>query len=102
MSTTRQSHGSSTAVIELEPVHVPQDTTRSSKPTSGQFSRVLGRHATDGTQDEDRNESLPSPTTASEEVIEKWDSSNMNMARTFSAFWGFVIMGMNDATYGVR
>jgi hypothetical protein len=58
----------------------------SSKPTS------------DGNSS-DRNESLPSPTTAVEHM-ETWKSPAINMYRVPSTFWAFALMGMNDATYG--
>ena len=49
--------------------------------------------------EDDRNETLPSPTTASEQ-IQTWNSPRINMYRLPATFWAFVIMGMNDATYG--
>ena len=33
---------------------------------------------------------------------ERWNHPRINMARMFVAFYGFVIMGLNDAAYGVR
>ena len=105
MSSSRHTRGSSTAVMELQSVGILPEPTPAHHPkkSSAQFTRVLGDNdvRTTFSQDEDRNESLPSPTTASQEVVERWNSSRMNMARTFAAFWGFVVMGMNDATYGV-
>jgi len=105
MPPSRRDRGSSTAVMELQsigilpepgPAHAPK-----SPPTH--FTRVLGSNDEDdgSSQVVDRNESLPTPTSANLEVVERWNSSKGNMARTFAAFWGFVVMGMNDATYGV-
>jgi fucose permease len=54
--------------------------------------------ASDGNSS-DRNESLPSPTTAVEH-IETWKSPAINIYRVLSTFWSFALMGMNDATYG--
>lgn len=51
--------------------------------------------------DNDRNESLPSPTTAPEQPQEMWNSPRINVFRVFATFWSFVVMGLNDATYGV-
>lgn len=103
MPSPRQCSGSSTAVIELEPVHlVHHGVSEPAKQSSSPVARSLRRNDTDDSQDaNDRNESLPSPTTASQEIVERWNYSKMNIARTFAAFWGFVVMGMNDATYGV-
>lgn len=103
MPSCRQSHGSSTAVIELEPVHlVHHGVSDPAKHSSSPVARPLKRNDTDDSQNaNDRNESLPSPTTASQEIVERWNYPKMNIARTFAAFWGFVVMGMNDATYGV-
>ena len=33
---------------------------------------------------------------------ERWNHPRINIARLFAAFYGFVIMGLNDAAYGVR
>lgn len=100
---SRHNGGSSTAIIELEPVHHISHAQRDSQSKNSQnlFARVLGRNETDSIQDEDRNESLPSPSIASQEVAERWNGSKMNIARILAAFWSFVVMGMNDATYGV-
>jgi fucose permease len=54
---------------------------------------------TSGEDLSDRNESLPSPTTAVEH-IETWKSPAINMYRVPATFWAFTLMGMNDATYG--
>lgn len=34
-------------------------------------------------------------------VVERWNEPRFNMFRTFATFWSFVIMGANDAAYGV-
>ncbi|KAK4952875.1 hypothetical protein LTR66_013716, partial [Elasticomyces elasticus] len=52
-----------------------------------------------GTEEDDRNESLPSPTTASV-PLQKWNHPRRNVYRIFATFWAFVVMGMNDAAYG--
>ncbi|GAB7350687.1 hypothetical protein MBLNU459_g1249t1 [Dothideomycetes sp. NU459] len=100
MFASKRNNGSSTAVIELDPIQTAEGS--SQKSPAAQLGRVLGRHETNetGSQEEDRNESLPSPTTAAEEVLEQWHSPRRNMYRTLACFWGFILMGMNDATYG--
>lgn len=40
----------------------------------------------------------------SEEVfprLEKWNQNRLNVQRTFATFWCFMVMGANDAAYGV-
>lgn len=74
------------------------------RPSAGGRSLVSGdrilvpdqpnhRHA-------DRNEALPSPTTAPVEQLESWKSPRINLYRVPATFWSFIVMGMNDATYG--
>jgi hypothetical protein len=46
-------------------------------------------------------ENLPSPTTQGAERQERWNQSKLNFWRTMAAFWSFVVMGSNDAAYGV-
>lgn len=35
------------------------------------------------------------------EVEERWNESKGNVYRTFATFWALLVMGMNDAAYGV-
>lgn len=104
MPTWTSNHGSSTAILESEPIEL-QETHREPSRNNSTYKdgRVLGIHdplPLDGAAD--RNESLPSPTTAPQEIVEKWNSPRRNTYCTLAAFWSFAIMGMNDATYGVR
>ncbi|TKA33749.1 hypothetical protein B0A50_00585 [Salinomyces thailandicus] len=105
----RPNASSSTAIMELEeldPIHARQE---SHSTTNKQAPSVSGRslrshissdsHKDDHGGDFDRNETLPSPTTATE-PIETWRSPSGNMYKLFATFWAFTIMGMNDATYG--
>jgi hypothetical protein len=34
-------------------------------------------------------------------VLEKWNQNRLNIYRTFATFWCFLVMGANDAAYGV-
>lgn len=34
-------------------------------------------------------------------ALEKWNSPRINIYRSFSTFWSFLVMGANDAAYGV-
>ena len=105
MAAERQNGGSSTAVlepIELQPVQLKDNLpTISTKRTSSVAGRSLGS-ANSKTEDDDadRNETLPSPTTAQMEVPEAWNKPRINMYRVGATFWSFAVMGMNDAAYG--
>ncbi|KAI4845911.1 MFS general substrate transporter [Aureobasidium sp. EXF-8845] len=106
-TTTRKSftaadrHNSAGYAMELEPIRsslgVPE------KRFPAEPSKRLGHAHVDSDDDReqhDQNEILPSPTVASHEALERWNFPKANLWRTFAAFWGFAIMGMNDATYG--
>lgn len=106
MAHERPNVGSSTVLeqpIELQPVRTKQDVSSlSSKRTPSVAGRSLGSNGPGSgrSQDEeDRNETLPSPITATDE-LETWNLPRINMWRVFATFWSFVIMGMNDAAYG--
>lgn len=95
-SSSRNNGGSSTMLeepYELQPVKVKQDVpiVASRTPSSG------GRSLTEGTQAHDRNETLPSPTTASEQ-IETYKYPRINLYRLPATLWAFTIMGMNDVS----
>lgn len=34
-------------------------------------------------------------------ALEKWNHPQINTYRSFSTFWSFLVMGANDAAYGV-
>ncbi|KJY01960.1 MFS transporter like protein [Zymoseptoria brevis] len=102
MSSERANGGSSTAVldhIELGPVH-----NKSGRQSVSKVPSITGRSlgsAKDPSEDQsDRNEALPSPTTTPNEVLQTWRTPRINLYRVSAAFWAFVVMGMNDATYG--
>ena len=50
-------------------------------------------------QEEQPNESVPPPTAAV--VLERWNQPRSNVYRTLATFWTFLVMGANDAVYGV-
>lgn len=45
------------------------------------------------------DEALAPPTAVG--VVEKWNEPRSNIYRTFATFWSFLVMGANDAAYGV-
>ncbi|KAF2120910.1 major facilitator superfamily domain-containing protein [Lophiotrema nucula] len=95
--------GSSTCVIE--PIELADVSNYLSEPAKrephveSRRSLTLGNILSDS-RNGDPVETLPSPTTASAEKLERWNQSRVNMLRTFAAFWSFVVMGSNDAAYG--
>jgi hypothetical protein len=94
-----QNGTSSTCVISPDPIQL----TYLSKP---QDAKVAGSHTSlrlsdsKGSQNDDPVENLPSPTTQTAEKLERWNHPRSNLFRTMAAFWGFVVMGSNDAAYG--
>ncbi|KAK0999190.1 hypothetical protein LTS01_005484 [Friedmanniomyces endolithicus] len=101
----RRNAGASTAImdpIELGPVNPQQE-------VLGDFHKhapsITGHsltsvHSNSSANAADRNETLPSPTTASPDSIELWNKPAINIYRISATFWSFLIMGANDATYG--
>jgi hypothetical protein len=35
------------------------------------------------------------------EALQRWNYPHINMWRVFASFWSFLILGMNDGSYGV-
>lgn len=48
----------------------------------------------------DPAEFLPQPSTTVS-VVERWNHPHINVQRTLATFFAFIIMGANDAAYGV-
>src|SRR4051812_27659846 len=98
--------GSSSCVLELKdlPGVIPPVDNDSTKEPDIQSLRHLSRpeSQTQGYRlsDEAVDGGLPTPTTAVEQV-HRWNNPRINMFRTFSMFWGFVVMGANDGALGV-
>ncbi|KAF2428831.1 MFS general substrate transporter [Tothia fuscella] len=96
-----QTGGSSTSVVELDEIKTPQQP--HSKESIPSINRQLSHASSQrnrSLKDEDVNDgALPSPTTATEQ-LQRWNHPRKNTFRTFATFWGFVIMGANDAAVG--
>jgi hypothetical protein len=54
-----------------------------------------------GTSDPEsvREQTIPPLTAVS--ALQKWNSPLVNMWRVFACFWSFLVLGMNDGSYGV-
>jgi hypothetical protein len=98
MSVQHRNGGSSTVVmeepIELHPAMLKDRPIVSPKP----ITTDTGRSLDDGENTQDRNESLPSPTTASAEQPETWNNPRINLYRFPAILWAFAVMGMNTLT----
>jgi hypothetical protein len=73
--------------IELAPIP---------EPSTPAGERKLGTYDPESV----REEVVP-PSTAVH-ALQKWNSPRINMWRVFAAFWSFLVLGMNDGSYGVR
>jgi len=96
-SSSRNNGGSSTILAEpyeLHPVRVKQDVPIIASRT---LSSSGGRSLAEAIVAQDRNETLPSPTTASEQ-IETYNYPRINLYRLPATLWAFTIMGMNDVS----
>lgn len=99
---------SSTAVIELEaahtlpkPAHTKEAFDNISRCSSrNHVGRALSLNSFNEPTADDVDGSLPSPITATEH-LQQWNFPRVNLWRTLAAFWGFIIMGANDAVVGV-
>ncbi|KAJ9667512.1 hypothetical protein H2201_002381 [Coniosporium apollinis] len=97
---TQQNAGSSTYVIELEDRGTSK-TQIPNKPSPPQSVYSVGRRETPrASHDEDRQETLPSPTTHVAEQVQKWNYPRINVGRTMGMFLSFTVMGLNDGAYG--
>jgi hypothetical protein len=100
---TSLSGGSATCVVELDEIRKPQQLPATKEPSlniNRRLSRVESQNSRTIHDKYDADGTLPSPTTATEE-LQKWNYPKKNMLRTFAAFWGFIVMGANDAAVGV-
>jgi len=108
----KQNGSSSTCVIE--PVELQDVSSFLSRPQEAKLApsqpnlqisetaptTTLG-HRVGNSEDSDPIEGLPEPITHVAERAERWNQSRLNVCRTLAAFWSFVVMGSNDAAYGV-
>lgn len=84
--------GSATAVVEMEPVYLsPLHAHKSASTPPDSSSRRAS-------SDEERQDG--EPTTAAE-VKQRWNHPRTNIRRVGACFYSFIVMGANDAAYGV-
>ncbi len=80
-----------TSVVELEPVHLT--------PLPAHLDQKQGPDTRAPAPEQDVS-SLPPPSTAADPV-QRWNNPRSNIARVAACFWTFIVMGSNDAAYGV-
>ena len=106
-SATMASTSTYTMEAPAQPVELQDVSHYITKPNSAKLpTSSLKINETSGSRlDEDDGrdpvENLPSPTTQAAEKLERWNTPRVNFWRTMAAFWSFVVMGSNDAAYGV-
>jgi len=98
-----QNGGSSTCVVEAPPIELHDMSVKDihPRPFTAITSGMDAIETRKGQQHDDPVESLPSPTTQAAAKLERWYTPKINLYRTFAAFWSFIVMGANDAAYGV-
>lgn len=82
---TATAAGSSTAVLEMHDIQAPRSKLETQLPESESSPR------------EDPNSRPPTAT----EVAQRWNYPKSNVPKVAACFWSFVVMGANDAAYGV-
>lgn len=73
---------SSTCVVEEQPQH-----------TNHIALEAPGDHSVTDTFGDDTPDGFP--------ALEKWNTPRINIFRSFATWWSFLVMGANDAAYGV-
>lgn len=106
MTGERNKAGSSTIVldpVELQPIKnkqaAPSVSSKRAPSISGRSLASQTSQSARSTEDVDPSTTLPAPTTATD-FVETWNHPKINMYRVFATFWSFVVMGLNDASYG--
>lgn len=96
--------GSLTGTIELEPEarnfatsSKEQGLNTTSNTTTTQDVRMEREPETFSADRESQHE----PSAVVAHALEKWNEPSANISRLFATFWAFVVMGANDAAYGV-
>ncbi|KAK8131783.1 hypothetical protein PG984_008221 [Apiospora sp. TS-2023a] len=86
--TTTAASGSSTAVMELQDIQAPH-------------SKLEAQPLPDSESASPQEDPSSPPPTATE-VQQRWNYPKSNVPKIAACFWSFVVMGANDAAYGVN
>lgn len=79
--------------FELQPVPPSQSNNDPRDPEKPSLSEA-------GDPENVRGEAVPPESAV--EALQRWNSPRINMYRVFSAYFSFLIIGLNDGAYGVR
>ncbi len=91
---------SSNSNIELQ--QYPQSSSSGSRPpASAIFDNTSGSPQKLGISDLENIRTDVLPPQDAVEALQRWNSPRINMWRVFATFWSFLILGMNDGSYGV-
>jgi len=90
--------GSATSVIEL-PSYPHHDDVKG-KASMDAVVRTTSHRSHEAARSLNTGDGLPSSSLSAEEITQ-WNHPRINIARTAAAFWTFIVLGMNDAAYGV-
>lgn len=85
------------SAMELQPVSASQGL----PPDGKTLTMTPGRDSTRNTTPEVDGSGTASPPADAVEVLPRWNSPPVNMHRTFATFLSFLVVGMNDGSYGV-
>lgn len=102
-----QNGGSSTAVMELQPAYMsplPSGNNKSSIPEAGDSPAYHSASTRRGSSDEEKqavDDSAPPTPLMAAEVKERWNYPRSNIPKVSACFYSFIVMGANDAAYGV-
>ncbi|KAI0542021.1 major facilitator superfamily domain-containing protein [Xylaria digitata] len=99
-----QSSGSSTAVMEIEPVYISPLPSRNKSVEAIPMPTPQDSPARRTSSDEEKqiDDSFPPTPLMAAEVKERWNYPRSNTRRVAACFYSFVVMGANDAAYGLQ
>ncbi|KAI0444222.1 putative MFS transporter [Xylaria telfairii] len=99
-----QNGGSSTAVMEMEPVYLsalpPKHSSADAISTTPTPPDSSTRRASTDEERQDQDAGFPAPPPSGTDVKERWNYPRTNMPRVGACFYSFLVMGANDSAYG--
>lgn len=91
--TTTTASGSSTAVMEMRDLQAA--------PPHTKLEAQLPDEDYSSPRSDPGASSPPAPAPASVERLQRWNYPKSNVPKIGACFWSFIVMGANDAAYGV-
>ncbi|KAI1178326.1 putative MFS transporter [Nemania sp. FL0916] len=96
------SGGSSTAVVEMEPVYLSTGKTTPPAPAPAPADSSTRRQSSDEEKQDAPDPECPLPPPTATEAKERWNYPRKNVRRVLSCFYSFLVLGANDAAYGLQ